>query len=181
MRTTKTLIILVVVCALSASLSLAQAQTAKTAAGQPLKAQEAFARLRTLCGEWQGVGMAKGQSVPAHVSYKLTAAGNALVETLFPGTPHEMMTVYHLDGAKLMLTHYCSLGNQPRMVLDPASSLDHLSFVFAGGTNMDPERDMHMHNVRIRIKDADHIESEWDTYQGAKFMDTKKFALTRQK
>ena len=47
--------------------------------------------------------------------YAVTAAGSAVVETVFPGTEHEMVTVYHADGSDLVLTHYCMEGNQPRM------------------------------------------------------------------
>mgnify|MGYP003352508404 CR=1 FL=1 len=35
----------------------------------------------------------------------VTAAGSAVVETIAPGTPHEMVTVYHLDGDKLADTY----------------------------------------------------------------------------
>ena len=52
------------------------------------------------------------------VVYKLTGAGSALVETQFPGTGHEMVSVYHLDGDDLRMTHYCAAGNQPRVKLD---------------------------------------------------------------
>ena len=38
-----------------------------------------------------------------------------LVETIFPGSEHEMITVIHPDGDDLALTHYCMLGNQPQM------------------------------------------------------------------
>ncbi len=154
-------------------------QTSAPAAVSPL---DAFARLKTLVGEWQGEGSNKGQAMPVHVSYKLTGAGSTVVETLFPGTPHEMMTMYHLNGpAQLMLTHYCSAGNQPSMVLDPSSTPDRLVFVFSSGTNMDPARSPHMHNARVRFIDTDHIESEWDMFQDGKLVETKKFVLAREK
>ena len=46
--------------------------------------------------------------------YGVTAAGTAVMEALFPETDHEMLTVYHLEGNDLVLTHYCAMGNQPR-------------------------------------------------------------------
>jgi hypothetical protein len=151
------------------------------APAQPVVPKDVFSRLKTLIGTWQGKGLDKTKEMPVQVTYRLTGAGSALVETLFPGTPHEMMTVYHMDGDALMLTHYCAIGNQPRMVLDRTSTQGQFVFAFAGGTNMTPALDKHMHNARIRIVDADHLETEWDTYQGGKLVDTKKFSLTRVK
>ena len=68
-----------------------------------------------------------------------TAGGSAVQETQFPGTPMEMVSVYHLDGADLVMTHYCVLGNQPRMKADPKSPADKIHFTFASGTKVAPE------------------------------------------
>ena len=91
----------------------------------------------------------------AAVTFKLTGAGSALVETQFPGMPHEMVSVYHLDGKELRMTHYCAAGNQPRVKLDRAKSTpDELIFVFDGGTNLDPEKDMHIHGVKNQVREG---------------------------
>jgi hypothetical protein len=104
-----------------------------------------------------------------------------VMETLFRGTPHEMVTMYHLDGDKLLLTHYCAAGNQPRMVLNVQQSTPELLvFEFAGGTNLDPTKDMHMHAGRIRILGADRLENEWDSYQAGKKTGAAKFTLQRE-
>ena len=60
---------------------------------------------------------------------KVTAGGSVVHETLFPGQPHEMVSVYHRDGADLVMTHYCALGNQPRMKADPKSPANQIHFV----------------------------------------------------
>ena len=67
----------------------------------------ALERFKQLSGEWTGKeveGIHPGQQVNAN--YKVTAGGSAVVETLFPGTEHEMVTVIQPDGADLVLTHY---------------------------------------------------------------------------
>jgi hypothetical protein len=46
--------------------------------------------------------------MPVRVEYRVTGAGSAVVETLFPGTPHEMVTVYHARKGVLCMTHYCA-------------------------------------------------------------------------
>src|SRR5437016_9174151 len=89
---------------------------------------------------------------------KVTAGGSVVHETLFPGQPHEMISVYTVDGADLIMTHYCVLGNQPRMKADPKSSANQIVWRFAGGTNLDPKKDKHMHEATLTIVDADHVE-----------------------
>jgi hypothetical protein len=144
----------------------------------------AFERLKTLEGTWTGSaahdggGQASGGDVT--VVYKVTAAGSAVQETLFPGTPHEMVTMYHLDGARLVLTHYCAAGNQPRMELEASADPNVLSFTFVGGTNMS-ETDMHMHSARITFVDADHVRSVWGSMKDRKPAGTATFELGRKK
>src|SRR5262245_17392727 len=65
----------------------------------------AFEKFKQLAGEWQGTGDgAHGKDMK--VKYQVTSGGSAVVETVFPGTDHEMVTVIHPDGDDLLLTHY---------------------------------------------------------------------------
>ena len=136
-----------------------------------------FDRMKALDGEWTGTA----QGGPVTVLYKVTAAGSAVVETLFPGTPHEMVTVYTLDGDDLMLTHYCAAGNAPRMKATSARGANALDFKFAGATNLRSSRDMHMHEMSIEFLDADHVRSEWVSYKDGRKADSVKFDLARKK
>jgi hypothetical protein len=102
-------------------------------------------------------------------------------ETLFPGTPHEMRSVCFLDGGELVLTHYCAMGNQPRMKLSPASTDRTLVFDFAGGTNVDPAKDVHIHSGRIQLTGPDALETEWTVWGGGKQTGTNRFVLARKK
>ncbi len=149
------------------------------APAKPGAGRAAFEKLKALSGEWQGTVQSK-DGPPATVTYKTTSNGNAVLEDLFPGTSHEMITVYHLDGDNLVLTHYCAMGNQPRMSLT-SSDPGELVFDFAGGANIKPEVDPHMHSARISLRDADHVESEWVVYQSGRRLDSKKFFLERRK
>src|SRR5262245_39289826 len=83
--------------------------TDDTPAKEGVEAKAAFAKLKTLVGTWKATSSEEqkaeikkkhGDDHPteADVNYKLTGAGSALVETQFPGMPHEMVSVYHLDG-----------------------------------------------------------------------------------
>jgi len=138
-------------------------------------------RLKALAGTWTGkAGHAGSPGEDTSVTWRVTAAGSAVVETIAPGTPHEMVTVYHLDGDQLVLTHYCAAGNQPTMRARPSRDPSVVAFDFVRGSNMKPG-DMHMHSVRIVLPGEDRLETEWTTWSGGKASDTAKFALTRQR
>lgn len=135
-----------------------------------------FEKVKSLAGTW--VEVKDGKPTDRVVSvFKVTAGGSAVHETIFPGTDHEMVTVYHLDGKDIVLTHYCMLGNQPRLKVDPASTEKLLKLTFAGGTNIDPAKDMHMHEGRIRFDSADAIEWEWQGYADGKPMADHKVSM----
>jgi hypothetical protein len=134
-------------------------------------------RLKKLAGEWVAADD-QGRPTDKLVSvFRVTAAGSAVQETIFPGSPHEMVTLYHRDGADLVLTHYCAAGNQPHMKADPKSPPNQLRFQFAGGSNLDPDKDMHMHEGSITFVDDDHIEWAWVGYQDGKPADGHKVSL----
>src|SRR6201988_5406854 len=78
-------------------------------------------KMKTLAGTWV-VADKDGKPTDQVASIiKVTAGGSAVHETLFPGQPHEMVSVYCVDGPDLVMTHYCVLGNQPRLKADPKS------------------------------------------------------------
>ena len=128
-------------------------------------ADSAFARLKTLAGEWE----ATTSSGKVHLSYELVSGDTALLERESSETMPAMVTVYYMDSGRLMLTHYCMLGNQPRMQAK-ASSLDggEIDFQFLDITNLASPAAGHMHNAKIRIVDNSHLVSEWQFYENGK-------------
>jgi hypothetical protein len=113
--------------------------------------------------------------------YRVTSGGSAVVETVFAGSDHEMVTVYHLDGDDLVLTHYCMLGNQPRMKAERGSDPKKSVFKFAGGTNIKPDSDLHMHEAVFEFIDDDHFTSSWTLYRDGKPATVAKIDLRRVK
>jgi hypothetical protein len=144
------------------------------------KSVEGFDRLKTLVGNWQGKDP---EGKPASVSYKLVSAGSALMETLgMEAHKDAMVTMYHLDGDNLMMTHYCSVGNQPRMKADPAGSdANQIAFSFLDATNMASPDDPHMHALLITFKDKNHFSATWTMRAQGKDMPPKVFAFERKK
>ncbi len=140
-------------------------------------------KFKQLAGEWEGKeteGLHEGQKL--HVKYKVTAGGSAVVETLFPGTEQEMVTVIHTDGDDLVLTHYCMLGNQPHMKVDGKTKLsDTFAFKFTGASNLKSDKDMHMHDATYTFVDKDTLKTEWTHYMDGKPGGKVMFELKRKK
>ena len=149
-----------------------------TRADEPLDARAAFEKLKTLKGEWTVEG--PDAAHPMKITYKVVGSGSAVVEDLFPGTDHSMVSVYFLVGNDLRLTHYCAAKNQPQLKLDlKASTPDQLVFAFDGGTNFDPAKDAHMHEGKITLKSDGKVESSWTGFVNGKAAETKVFKLSR--
>ena len=146
--------------------SAALAASADPAAAKPTS--PALERLKTLAGEWvaaeDNAMVKKGDLV---MRYAVTAAGTAVVETVFPGSPHEMVTVYHAEGDDLVLDHYCMAGNRPRMRAKGASG-SRFEFSYEGGPGIDAKRDRHMHSAWLEIVGADEIRNQWNEHEGGK-------------
>jgi hypothetical protein len=136
-----------------------------------------FDNLKALAGDWT---MSGGDGSTA-VTYRVTAAGSAVVETLFPGDPHEMVTVYTIDKGDLVLTHYCAEGNQPHMKAVRGGDASAITFKFDGGGNIKSPKDGHMHDATFAFIDADHVKSTWLYYKDGKAGETKEFSLVRKK
>jgi hypothetical protein len=139
----------------------------------PAPTNSGLETMKRLAGTWLAADQ-DGKPTDQVVSIiKVTAGGSAVHETLFPGQPHEMVSIYTADGPDLVMTHYCVLGNQPRMKADPKSPANQIRFQFAGGSNLDPKKDKHMHAATLTIVDDDHLEIEgvaWDGGAPAKDM-----------
>ena len=164
-------------------IALVLAAGAAAAAPAPAPARPtsaALERFKTLAGEWvaaeDGDMVKKGDLV---ARYAVTASGSAVVETVFPGSEHEMVTVYHADGPDLVLTHYCMEGNQPRMRARGAQG-SRFEFAYDGGTNIDPKRDRHMHSALVSLVSADEIRSEWSELAEGKPVFVARMHLVRK-
>lgn len=155
--------------------AIAVATLAATAIFAGGEAAPGLERFKRLAGEWVGP---EGSGI--EVTYRVTAGGSAVVETLFPGTEHEMVTVYHLDGTDLVLTHYCAEGNQPRRRAVASSDPGHVRFAFTGGSNIKSKRDGHMHEVEFTFVDETHLRSQWTYFKKGRMSESKTFELVRK-
>jgi hypothetical protein len=142
----------------------------------------ALERFKSLAGEWVGKMTEDGkQWYPAAAKYTVTSAGSADVETLGPGSMHEMVTVIHPDGKFLALTHYCAAGNQPHMKAAVDGDSNKIDFEFTSGSNMKSDKDKHMHSVTFTFVDKDTLHTVWTSYNEGKKEGTSLFELKRKK
>jgi hypothetical protein len=136
-------------------------------------------QLKGLEGTWTGTHRHEGQPKPVTVTYRVTAGGSAVMETIDPGTPMEMVTFYTLDAGNLVLTHYCMLGNQPTMVAQASDRPNRIPFVFTGCGNLRSPEAPHMHDATLTLVDDTHLKAEWTLYQDEKPQAPTGFELER--
>ncbi len=128
-------------------------------------AAAAYARFKNLAGEWVGTST-KGWTDREMISV-IARQSAVMVISNFEAHPGETMaTMIHMDGDRLMLTHYCVARNQPRL---EATSIEDdgrtITFAFRDGTNL-PSRDTgHMDKAIFRFVDDTHYSSQWTFYQ----------------
>ena len=133
-----------------------------------------FEMLKSLEGSWFRADAA-GEP---QLEYMLTAGGSAVVETVFPGQQMEMVSVYTLDSGRLVMTHYCAMGNQPFMVATDDGTDDVIRFECQKAGNTKSHADPHMHRGVLTIGDGT-LKSEWTMYADLIAGDTFAFELVR--
>ena len=120
-------------------------------------ASVAFDKLKTLEGSWAGKA-SDGQAV--QVSYRITSGGSAIMSEI---QGHEnMISMFALDGDRLLITHYCAVGNQPRMAGTMSPDGKTFTFTFVDGTNILSSQPGHMQRVTFAIIDANHHTENWE-------------------
>lgn len=118
-------------------------------------AQKAFEIMKTLAGSWEGSIM----GMSTQITIRVTSTGNALLhEATGPGRPDNPITMFYVDGDRLLLTHYCDAGNRPRMVgkISPNGKTVEFDFLDVSGST---QRGMMNHMVFTMI-DANHHTEE---------------------
>ncbi|MBZ5654194.1 MAG: hypothetical protein LAO56_02830 [Acidobacteriia bacterium] len=158
------------------AVTIALVLCAGCALAQP-NAQKTFDTLKALAGNWEGKNN-QGQTL--RVSFRETAGGSALLSEIHGQGQENMISMIHLDGDRLLMTHYCGAGNQPRMKASLAPDAKSVIFEFNDATNLSSAEAGHMHHVVFAIPDADHHTEEWTFLDHGKEM-KELFTLQRAK
>ena len=142
---------------------------ATTAADTPsAETKQAFALIKSLAGRWQGdfINPETKKSVSMETRIRVTSHGNSVThEMKGAGDSDESdkidhpVTMMYLDGANLILTHYCDAGNRPRMSarISPDGKVVDFDFLDVAG----PVTHGHMQSARFTFVDSTHHIEEW--------------------
>jgi hypothetical protein len=128
---------------------------------QPANAAALFEKLKALSGRYEG----KTGSTDVALDYSLSGGGSAVMENC---SMHGMMTtVYTLDGDRVLMTHYCAAGNQPRMACKGLEG-NVAKFEFLDASGMASKDDPHMHGLTITFGTDGALQQDWTMYSGGK-------------
>lgn len=120
-------------------------------------AQKVLERFKSMTGTWQGKST-NGEN--SEVTYQLMAGGTVVMAESRMAS-EDMTSMFYVDGTRLLMTHFCPSGNQPRMVATISPDLKMVSFDFIDATNLPGPQAGHMHRAVYLFSDADHYSEEW--------------------
>ena len=120
-------------------------------------------KLAALEGDWMLLDEEGRETEVVGSSFRLTAGGSALVETMFPDSAdgHEMVNMYHADGDRILMTHYCAAGNQPRLVVEATDDENRLELRFESITNLASPEATYMSQAVYVFHDDDRLTTRW--------------------
>jgi hypothetical protein len=139
------------------SLILAALALAATTALAQTDAQKAFTAIKNMPGTWEGK-MPDGRTF--QVDFKVVSGGSAVISEILG--KEDMISVFHLDGPnRLLLTHYCTVGNQPRMQGSVSADGKTATFNFVDATNLATPDAGRMQSMVLTLLDENHHTEEW--------------------
>jgi len=148
---------------------------AATVAFAQSDAQKTFEHLKALSGHWEGKA-SNGKDLK--VDFRTISGGSAVMSEILGD--EDMVTMFHMDNDRVMATHYCGAGNQPRMVASASPDGKTIAFSFVDGTNISGPRSGHMDRLVITIPDANHHIEDWTFVDNGNEM-KEHFELARSK
>jgi hypothetical protein len=119
-------------------------------------AQKAFNAIKNMPGTWEGQ-TSEGDTV--QVNFKAVSRGSAIVSEILG--KEDMISVFNLDGSRLLMTHYCAMGNQPRMQASVSPDGKTIIFNYVDATNLATPDAGHMQRMVLTVLDENHHIEEW--------------------
>jgi len=123
------------------------------------EAQKAFNTIKTMPGTWESKA---SDARSLQVTFKVISGGSAVMSEIMGQGPEDMISMFHLDGPnKLLMTHYCGAGNQPRMQAAVSSDGKTITFNFMDVTNLVTPDAGRMQKMVLTLLDENHHTEEW--------------------
>lgn len=148
---------------------------AAPASAEEESASVRFDQLKKLEGDW-AAQTSDGRE--RHISYRVIARGSVLVERWLGAGDRETMTVFHMDGGRLLATHYCGQGSQPRFTFASSPSQGRMDFVFLDVTNLPEPAQSHQHAFSIEVDPSGRVVRS-ETYRSGGQDETETLVFTR--
>lgn len=140
-------------------------------------AQKAFNVVKSLPGTWESKA-ADGRTL--QVTFKAVSGGSAVMSEIMGQGPEDMISMFHMDGPnKLLLTHYCGAGNQPRMQAAVSPDGKTITFTYFDATNLAAPDAGHMQKMVLTVLDENHHTEDWTFVDHGKEM-RESFDLRRK-
>ena len=166
-----TLFVAIAVCTLLAIPALAQEMHPAP------RSTPAFDQLKSLAGHWEGTN---SQGQKGEVTYEVISNGSVVMERVHPGNEPDMITMYTLEGDRILATHYCSAGNQPTVQSAPSPAANgKLDFTFQHLAGAKSPEEGHMVALTVSMPDKNHLIQTWTFADHGKTM-SENFTLTRK-
>jgi hypothetical protein len=139
-------------------------------------AQKTLEKFKSMVGVWEGKNSA-GEAV--RDTYRLAAGGTAVMGENKMAS-EDMLSLFYVDGDRLLMTHFCPSGNQPRMRATFSSDLKTVAFDLFDVTGLPDSQKGHMSRAVYFFPDAEHYSEEWTWLQNGKGT-TFRFEMQRKK
>ena len=140
-----------------------------------------FEFLKSLEGTWTGPPLSEGMPEGVY-EFHVTAGGHAVEEREMVGTPMEMVTLYHMRGKELVATHYCMLGNQPRLKASEQVVDRTLSFACAGTPgNAASHDEEHVHGWSMQLGEDGQLRYKAELVKAGQVTHAPDMVLTRSR
>lgn len=138
---------------------LAQAALVFAQESQPKSnsAKEAFEKLKTLAGSWKGEIM----TIPITFTIRAASSGTVMVHeghTEKGGPPDHEITMFYIEGDRLLSTHYCDAGNRSNLEgkMSPDGKTVKFSFIDVIGS----KKGGYVKDMAFTVSDANHHTAE---------------------
>jgi hypothetical protein len=134
MRKILPVFLICLVMAMGRGTSVAQTASPSNKTAPPSDAQKVFDQMKTLAGSWQGTVM----GIPINVTIRLASSDTAILyEATTEGgrPPNHEITMFYVEGDRLLAIHYCDGGNRARFEgkLSPDGNASEFNFLDVTG------------------------------------------------
>ena len=123
------------ICLFAAASVVSAQDKPSSVAGSQSAAKKAFDKLKTLSGSWQGTVM----DISINFTIRAASSGTTILHegnTDGGGPPNHEITMFYVEGDRLLATHYCDGGNRARLEgkMSPDGKKIEFSFLDVAGS-----------------------------------------------